>query len=77
MQAVTLSDAALSLLKLYAKRGDIPVDDTNRDTCRELAAAGLVVVGHSFSHGREAFYRCTEAGWAIATSLSESAAPRP
>jgi hypothetical protein len=39
MQTITLSDAALALLELSAQRGDIAVDDSNRETCRELAAA--------------------------------------
>ena len=70
-----LSADALALLKRYAESGDIPVDDSNRAACRELAGAGLMVAGHTFTGGREVFYRCTEAGWALATSpsLSESA----
>ena len=57
-------------------RGEISVDDSNREAYRELARAGLMVVGHSFTRGREAFYRCTEEGWASATSLLESTEPR-
>jgi hypothetical protein len=78
MQTTTLSAEALALLHRYVESGDIPVDDSNRETCRELAAAGLMVAGHTFTGGREVFYRCTEAGWKLATapSLSESAAHR-
>ena len=77
-ETVTLSAAAQALLKRYAASGDILVDESNRAACRELAAAGLMVVGHTFTGGREVFYRCTEAGWKLATapSLSESAVPR-
>jgi hypothetical protein len=71
-----LSDAAKALLKLHAERqGDICVDDSNRELYRELARAGLMVVGHSFVGGRESFYRLTQIGRKIATApwLSESA----
>jgi hypothetical protein len=83
MIPATLSGAAVSLLRNY--RGDIPVDDANRDACRELAAAGLLVVGHDFTRGREAFYRITELGMKAAAVLgrmptgpspAESASPR-
>jgi hypothetical protein len=57
---ITLSDAATTLLRDY--RGDIVTDDSNREACRELAAAGYLVVGHCFTRGREAFYRMTQAG---------------
>ena len=60
METTTLSESALALLKGY--RGDILVDDANRDACRELAREGLLVAGHDFSRGREAFYRMTETG---------------
>ncbi len=75
MQTLKLSAQAKALLKRYAEAGDIPTDDSNRDACRELAAAGLMVAGHTFTGGREVFYRCTAAGWKLATapSLSESA----
>jgi hypothetical protein len=68
----TLSPAAQALLKCYAESGDILVDDSNREACRELAAAGLMVAGHTFTGGREVFYRCTEAGWRIATAQSRA-----
>ena len=70
MQTITLSEAAVALLKRYMESGDIPVDDSNRATCRELAAAGLMVAGHTFTGGREVFYRCTEAGWKLANAPS-------
>ncbi len=67
MQTIALSEAALALLKLHLERkGDIPVDDMTRETYRELARAGLMVVGHSFTRGREAFYKLTDAGWDFA-----------
>ena len=56
-----LSEAALTLLKRHLERnGEIRVDDTNRETYRELAKAGLMLAGHSFRDGREAFYAATD-----------------
>ena len=72
---LNLSEAALSLLRNY--RGDIPVDDSNRDACRELASEGLLVVGHSFVGGREHFYRMTELGVKLARVLDRITAPSP
>lgn len=60
MQATSLSETALSLLRSY--RGDIETSDANREACRELASYGLLVAGHSFTGGRESFYRMTETG---------------
>jgi hypothetical protein len=86
MPTITLSDAALALLRLHAERqGRIPVDDSTREPYRELAREGLMVVGHSFTGGRESFYALTETGKKLATVLdrlpapspSESASPRP
>ncbi len=83
----TLSESALSLLRGY--RGDIMVVDSNRDPCRELAAAGFLIVGHSFVGGREHFYRLTEMGLKLkcimermdhqttSPSLEGFASPRP
>ena len=62
---LTLSDAAVALLRDY--RGDIITDDYNREACRELAAAGYLVVGHTFTGGQEVFYRMTRAGVELAT----------
>jgi hypothetical protein len=69
-ESVQLSEAALALLKLHAERqGGLPVDDTTREPYRELARAGLMVVGHSFTGGREAFYTLTEIGKKLASVL--------
>jgi hypothetical protein len=75
METPTLSESALALLRDY--RGDIAVNDSNREACRELAAAGFLVVGHDFTGGREAFYRMTRAGLdrVNAPSLAESSSP--
>ncbi len=86
MQTVSLSAEALALLKLHVEReGDIRVDDANRAIYRELAKAGLMLAGHSFRDGREAFYVFTEEGWSRRADWvrangplpSVSASPRP
>jgi hypothetical protein len=64
MQALTLSDAALALLRLHLERhGQIDVDDTNREVYRELARAGIMRAGHSFTGGDESIYRLTKLGF--------------
>jgi hypothetical protein len=63
-ETITLSAEALALLKLHLERGgDLRVDDANREMYRELARAGLMLAGHSFRDGREAFYVFTKEGW--------------
>ena len=69
MPTVTLSDAALALLRLHVEHGELPVDDSNRELHRALASAGLMVAVHTFSGGREQFYRFTRAGWNFACKL--------
>lgn len=59
-----LSDSALNQLRLHVDRqGKVRVDNSNREAYRELACAGLMIAGHSFTEGREAFYVFTDAGW--------------
>jgi hypothetical protein len=62
-EQVTLSEPALALFRRHVERkGSLPVDDSTREPYRELARAGLMIVGHSFTGGRESFYALTEAG---------------
>ena len=61
-----LSTEALTLLLRHVTEDEIRVDDANREAHRELARAGLMIAGHSFRDGREAFYAFTEAGWSFA-----------
>ena len=68
--AIALSPAAESLLRRHVERGEQPVDDANREAHRELARAGLLVAVHTFTGGREAFYRFTRAGWDFARSTN-------
>ncbi len=72
MQTLALSEAALSLLLLHVERSELPVDDSNRELHRELARAGLLVAVHTFSGGREQFYRFTQEGWNFACALKSA-----
>lgn len=66
----TLSESALALLRLHVARPrGFGVDDANREAYRELARAGLMIAGHSFTGGRESFYAMTELGMRFARVL--------
>ena len=69
-QTTVLSDAALALLRRHVERGELPVDDSNRELHRELARAGLMVAVHTFTGGRERFYRFTQEGWDLARAMT-------
>lgn len=69
-QTTALSDAAQALLRRHAEHGELPVNDSNRELHRELARAGLMVAVHTFTGGREQFYRFTREGWDFARSMS-------
>ena len=77
MKTTTLSESALALLRLHAQCDDIRVDDDNREAHRELAREGLMVVGHSFTEGREVFYRPTKLGRKLAGVLDRITSPSP
>jgi hypothetical protein len=74
-----LSEAALALFRRHvAQQGGIAVDDSTREPYRELAREGLMIVGHSFTGGREAFYALTEMGRKLASVLERMpSAPSP
>jgi hypothetical protein len=78
METTTLSEAALCLLRRRTSGERVPVTDDTRPAYRELAGAGLMVAGHSFTGGRESVFKFTEAGWGLATATwpEESALPR-
>ncbi len=60
--ASNLSAAARELLRhLIADR--VEVTPENRFAFRELAAARILILGHSFRDGRESAYRWTYWGW--------------
>jgi hypothetical protein len=68
-QKIGLSNDALALLRLHAEHDGYPLTHENLQAHRELAEEGLMVVGHDFLAGREAFYRLTQAGWKLAEIL--------
>ncbi len=62
MHAVTLSESAKALLRLHVeRRGQINVDDANRDAYRELERAGLMLLSRPFVG--EPVYRLTREGF--------------
>lgn len=60
---ITLSDAALDVLRLHVERGGTSVDDANREAYRELARAGIMYPLSGFVGGPESHYRFTDEGW--------------
>jgi hypothetical protein len=59
-----LSPAALDLFRLHVERhGDLVVDDSNRETYRELARAGFMQAVSTFAGGPESAYRVTKEGF--------------
>ncbi len=58
-----LSPTALTLFRNPVERqGEVLLNDTNRPVYEELAAAGLMMAGHSFTQGRNSFYTLTKEG---------------
>jgi hypothetical protein len=62
MPTAVLSEAAVALLRLHIEQmGKIDVDDTNRQSYRELEQSGLVLLGRPFVG--EPRYHLTRAGY--------------
>jgi hypothetical protein len=66
MPTVTLTEAALALLRRRLADEWVEVSDETRPLYRELVEAGLMSPRHSFARGQEGSYRLTEAAleWA-------------
>jgi len=62
MGTITLTPAAIDLLRRRIGRERVDVTDETRPLYRELAAAGLVIPLHTMTGGNESAYRLTEAG---------------
>ena len=58
-----LSDAATALLRRIAPGERVEITKANRPAFRELAAARIVILGHSFLDGEESAYQWTYWGW--------------
>jgi hypothetical protein len=61
--ASDLSEAAKGLLRRILSGERVEVTNENRDTFRELAAARIVMLMHSFAKGDESDYKFTYWGW--------------
>jgi hypothetical protein len=59
----TLSEAALALFRLHLEHRRTIDVDANREAYRELARAGLMVVGNSFAGGQDSVYHLTKEGF--------------
>jgi hypothetical protein len=58
---ITLSEAALSLLRRRMAGEWVGVTEENRPVYRELVEAGLMMPLNTFLNGKEGYYRPTEA----------------
>jgi hypothetical protein len=58
-----LSEAARGLLRRISAEEPVEVTDQNRPEFRELAAARIVMLMHTFAHGDESGYQFTYWGW--------------
>ena len=74
--ASSLSKAARDLLRRIATEGYIEVTTENRPIFRELAAARIVMLMHTFARGDESDYRFTYFGWRQRFELVESGCAR-
>ncbi len=58
-----LSKQALALFREHLEQRRTVDVDTNREAYRELAKAGLMIVGNSFAGGDESVYHVTQKGF--------------
>lgn len=68
-----LSEAARGLLGCIASQQRVEVNEANRPVFRELAAARVIILGHSFADGPESCYRFTYWGGKLREELIASA----
>lgn len=68
-----LSESALDLLRRRLAGERVDVNAETRPLYRELAAAGLMYPVSGFTHGPEANYRLTEAGWEFSAAVAPPA----
>lgn len=74
---IALSERAVALIRRRLL-GEREVTPENLEAYHELARAGILVAGHSFTGGRESVFKFTEEGWSFAKATwpGESASPR-
>ena len=70
MLTMTLSDAALALLRSRVERGSREVNDANREAYRELEWAGIMYAVSGFTSGPEYMFRWIDLGWERRFELS-------
>lgn len=64
-----LSEAARGMLRRLASGERVEVNTATRHVFRELAAARVVILGHSFAKGDESCFRFTYWGWKLKDDL--------
>jgi hypothetical protein len=77
MQTITLSVAALALLRRRLASERVEVSDENRPLYHELVAAGLMMPLHTFALGRDSAFRLTDAACDLRDGPSGLASPVP
>jgi hypothetical protein len=77
MQAIALTEAAQSLLRLRIEVGQVVVTSENLEAYRELARAGIMYPVSGFVSGPEGNFRFTEEGWARREEWLSAPSPRP
>jgi hypothetical protein len=70
MQTVTLSEAALTLLRRRLAGERVEITDENRPLYQELVGGGMMIPLHSFARGSEGAYRLVEDAFERANALS-------
>jgi len=60
---ITLSDAALALLRHRIATKDDEVTPENLEAYRELARAGIMIPLSTFTKGPESLFKFTNEGW--------------
>jgi hypothetical protein len=63
MLTMSLSDSAIALLRSRIDGGSREVNDSNRESYRELARAGIMYPVSGFTSGPEYLFRWTDEGW--------------
>ncbi|MGP0063121.1 MAG: hypothetical protein ACLQGP_05885 [Isosphaeraceae bacterium] len=70
MQTISLSEAALTLLRHRLATRDNRVTAANLEAYRELVRAGIMFAVSGFATGPEASFRFTDEGWERRFELS-------
>ena len=63
MQTITLSEAAVAVLRFEVRGWKAKRKESRLPAYRELAAAGIMYPVSTFARGPEAYFRFTDFGW--------------